>query len=91
MAPLSSSSQQEEEKKKDDSDIIVIFFARKKMEKIRKEEEKGAYLQAHTFATTLKLLLLLHSCYHHVEAPLARALLKLPALEAHVDFALLKL
>ncbi len=58
---------------------------------IRKEEEKGAYLQAPTFTTTLKLLLLSRSCCHHVEAPLVGALLKLPTLEAHVDFALLKL
>jgi hypothetical protein len=38
----------------------------------------------------LKLLLLSCSCYHHVEAPLVGALLKLPTLEALVDFALLK-
>ncbi len=63
----------------------------KKLQKIRKEEKKQAYFQAPTSATTLKLLLLSRSCYHHVEAPLARALLKLPALEALVDFVLLKL
>jgi hypothetical protein len=62
----------------------------KKKQKIRKEE-KGAYLQAPTSATTLKLLLLSCSCCHHVEAPLVGALLKLPTLEAIVDFALLKL
>jgi hypothetical protein len=63
----------------------------KKMQKIRKEEEKGAYLQAPTSTTTLKLLLLLCSCCHHVEAALVGALLKLPTLEALVDFTLLKL
>jgi hypothetical protein len=61
------------------------------LQKIRKEEEKGAYLQGHTSTTTLKLLLLSHYCCHHVEAPLARALLKLPTLEAPMDFTLLKL
>jgi hypothetical protein len=61
------------------------------LQKIRREEKKGAYHRAPTSTTTLKLLLLLRSCYHHVEAPLARALLKLPTLEALVDFALLKL
>jgi len=61
------------------------------MQKIRKEEKKGAYLQAPTFATTLKLLLLLCSCCHHVEAPLAWAFMKLLALEAHVDFLFVKL
>jgi hypothetical protein len=39
----------------------------------------------------LKLLFLSHSYYHHVEAPLVGALLKLLALEALVDFAFLKL
>jgi hypothetical protein len=61
------------------------------MQKIIKEEKKGAYLQAPTSATTFKLLLLLRSCCHHVEAALAWAILKLLALEAHVDFLLLKL
>jgi hypothetical protein len=61
------------------------------MQKIRKEEKKGTYLQAPTSTTTLKLLLLLRSCYHHVEAPFAWAFLKLLALEAHVDFSLLNL
>jgi hypothetical protein len=61
------------------------------MQKIRKEEEKGTYLQAPTFATTLKLLLLSCSCCHHVEAPLVGALLKLLTLEAPVNFVLLKL
>jgi hypothetical protein len=37
--------------------------------KIRKEKEKGAYLQAPTSGTTLKLLLLSHSYYHHVDIP----------------------
>jgi hypothetical protein len=32
-----------------------------KIQKIKKMEERGAYLQAPTFATTLKLLLPLHS------------------------------
>jgi len=59
-------------------------------QKLRKEEEKGAYLQAHTSAITLKLLLLLCSYCNHIEAPLAGAFLKLPALEATMDFVLLK-
>jgi hypothetical protein len=72
---------------------------RKKLQKIRKEEEKGAYLQAPTFATILKLLLLSHSACHHVDAPLAFTLLLPPRWssscwgtpEAPVDFTLLKL
>jgi hypothetical protein len=73
-----------------------VFFVARKMQKIRKEKEKGAYLQAPTSTTTLKLLLLSHSYCHHIEAPLVGALLKLPALEAFVaralvDFVLLKL
>jgi hypothetical protein len=48
------------------------FLCNKKMQKIRKEEEKGAYLQAPISATTLKLLLLGHfwsSCgFHAFEA-----------------------
>jgi hypothetical protein len=51
-----------------------------------KEEEKGAWVQAPTFATTLKLLLLSWSCCHHIEAPLAGAFLKLRTLEAPMDF-----
>jgi len=61
------------------------------MQKIRKEEEKGAYLQAPTFVTTLKLLLLSGSCCHHIEVSLVGTLLKLPTLEALVYFVLLKL
>jgi hypothetical protein len=61
------------------------------MQKIRKEEEEGADLEAPTSATSLKLLLLLCSCCHHVEIRLVGALLKLPTLEALVDFTLLKL
>jgi hypothetical protein len=61
------------------------------MQKLKKEEEKGTYLQGPTFATTLKLLLLSRSYCHHVEASLAGALLKLPNLEALVDFVLLRL
>jgi len=57
----------------------------------KNEEEKGAYLQTPTSTTTLKILLLVRSCYHHVEAPLVGALLKLLALEALVDFMFLKL
>jgi hypothetical protein len=60
-------------------------------QKIRKEEKKKAYLQALTSTTILKLFLLSRSCCHHVEAPLAKALLKLPTFETHVDFVLLKL
>jgi hypothetical protein len=60
------------------------------MQKIKKEEEKGAYLQAPIFATTVKLLLFSHFYCHHVEAPLVRALLKLPTFETLVDFTLLK-
>jgi len=55
-------------------------------EKIREEEEKGAYAEAPTFATTLKLFFLLCSCCHHIEAPFAGAFLKLPTLEAPMDF-----
>jgi hypothetical protein len=39
----------------------------------------------------LKLLLLSRSYCHHVEATLVGAVLKLPALKAHVDIMLLKL
>jgi len=45
--------------------------------KIRKEEGRGTYLQAPTFATAFTILLFSHSCYHHIEAPLVGALLKL--------------
>jgi hypothetical protein len=55
------------------------------MQKTRKEEEKETYLQAPTFATTLKILLLSHSCCHHIETLLVGAILKLQAL----DFMLL--
>jgi len=55
-------------------------------EKIREEEEKGAYVEAPTFATTLKLLFLSRSCCHHIEAPSAGAFVKLPTLEAPMDF-----
>ncbi len=61
------------------------------MHKIRKEEEKGAYLQAPTFATILTILLFSHSCYHHIEAPRVGAFLKLLALEGPLDFTFLKL
>jgi len=61
------------------------------MQIIIKEEEKGAYLHTPTFAWTLKLLLLSRSCCHHLEAPLVGALLKLLALEAHVDITFSKL
>jgi hypothetical protein len=60
------------------------------MQKRRKEEEKGAYFQAPTFATTVKLLLFSHFYCHHVEAPIVRALLKLPTLETLVDFTFLE-
>jgi len=60
------------------------------MQKIKKEEDKGAYLQAPTFATIVKLFLFSHFYCHHVEAPLAKALLKLPTFEILMDFAFLK-
>jgi len=52
--------------------------------KIRKEKEKGAYLQAPTSATTLKLLLLSHSYYHHVDIPEA------PSLRSYCGFCTLE-
>jgi len=60
-APLSFSFSEQEEIEKDDCDIVVIFFLAKEIQKIRKDEEKGAYLQTPTSSTTLKLLLLGHS------------------------------
>jgi hypothetical protein len=45
-----------EEKKR----TAFVLFAKKKTQKIKKEEN-GVYLQTPTFATTLKLLLPLHS------------------------------
>jgi hypothetical protein len=60
------------------------------MQKIKKEEDKGAYLQAPTFATIVKLFLFSHFYCHHIEALFARALLKLPTFETLVDFAFLK-
>jgi hypothetical protein len=86
---LSSSSSQQEETKEDDNGIIVIFFTTKKMQKIRRRRRELTFKLP--LPTTLKLLLLSHSCYHHIEAPLVGALLKLPALEAPVNFAFLKL
>jgi hypothetical protein len=86
--PLSPSSQQKKEKRRRRE---LIRRRDKRMQKIRKEEEMGTYFEVPTFATTLKLLLFLCSCCHDIEAPLVGALLKLRALDTHVDIALLKL
>jgi hypothetical protein len=76
-------------KKKRHKKTTMTLLSSSSQKKIR-EEEKGTYLQAPTFTTTLNLLLISRSCYHHIEVPLARALLKHPALEAPMDFTLLK-
>jgi len=66
--------------------MTMTSLSSSSQEKIREKKKKGAYVEAPTFATTLKLLFLLRSCCHHIEAPFVGAFLKLPTLETPMDF-----
>jgi hypothetical protein len=48
--------------------MTMTSLSSSSQDKIREEKEKGAYVEAPTFATTLKLLFLSRSCCHHIEA-----------------------